>query len=224
MSLDKPHLADTRPALDIESIIDEAEPAQTAVTICVKGSLKAEYERLETQFADVGNAVTNLAGGGPGSEIAARMVELREQMKTYERTFTLRAVIPRRAWRNLQAKRPVKTPDMDADAYGDVYHPWVCSVVAASAVDPAMTPEQVERFADRLSDGDWGKLANAAWKVNDSSSEIPFSVAASVLSRSSGAKSKQPEPSTNPDPGSLAGSPPSEPPSNATPADESLAG
>jgi hypothetical protein len=209
---------------DIESIIDEAEPAQTAVTICVKGSLKAEYERLETQLADVGHAVTNLAGGGPGSEIAARMVELREQMKAHERTFTLRAVTPRRAWRNLQAKRPVKTPDMDEDAYGDVYHPWVCSVVAASAVDPAMTPEQVERFADRLSDGDWGKLANAAWKVNDSSSEIPFSVAASVLSRSSGAKSKQPEPSTNPDHGSLAGSPPSEPPSNVPLTDESPAG
>lgn len=202
---------------DIESIIDEAEPAQTAVTICVKGSLKAEYERLETQLDDVGHAVTNLAGGGPGSEIAARMVELREQMKTYERTFTLRAVTPRRAWRNLQAKRPIKTPEMDEDAYGDLYHPWVCSVVAASALDPAMKPEQVERLADKLSDGDWGKLANAAWKVNDSSSEIPFSVAASVLSRSSGAKSKQPEPSDNPDHGSLAGSP--SPDTTMTPTD-----
>jgi hypothetical protein len=191
---------------DIESIIDEAEPAQTAVTICVKGNLRAEYERLEVQLADVGNAVTSLAGG-PGTEIAARMNELREQMKTYERTFVLRAVTPRRAWRNLLAKRPVKTPDMDDEAYLDLYHPWVCAVVAASALDPPMKPEQVERLADKLSDGDWQKLANAAWRVNDDSSEIPFSVAASVLSRSSGVKSKQPEPSDNPDHGSLAGSP-----------------
>jgi hypothetical protein len=99
-----------------------------------------------------------------------------------------------------------------------VYHPWVCSVVAASAVDPQMSPQQAERLADRLSDGDWMKLANAAWKVNDSSSEIPFSVAASVLYRSSGAKSKQPEPSDNPDHGSLAGSP--SPDTSTTPMDD----
>lgn len=203
---------------DIESIIDEAEPAQTAVTICVKGNLKAEYERLEAQLGDMGQAATNLAGDRPGADTAARMVELREQMKTYERAFVMRAVTPRRAWRNLQAKRPVKTPEMDDEAFADLYHPWVCSVVAASALDPAMTVAQAERLADKLSDGDWGKLANAAWKVNDSSSEIPFSVAASVFYRSSGAKSKQPEPSDNPDHGSLAGSP--SPDTSTTPTDD----
>lgn len=203
---------------DIESIIDEAEPAQTAVSICVKGNLKAEYERLETQLDDVGHTVTNLAGGGPGSEIAARMNELREQMKTYERAFVMRAVTPRRAWRNLQAKRPVKTPEMDDEAYADLYHPWVCAVVAASALDPGMTVAQAERLADKLSEGDWTKLANAAWKVNDSSSEIPFSVAASVLSRSYGGKSRQPEPLEHPDHGSLAGSP--SPDTSTTPTDD----
>jgi hypothetical protein len=109
---------------------------------------------------------------------------------------------------------------MDDEAYADLYHPWVCAIVAASALDPAMSPEQVERFADKLSDGDWQKLAQGAWKVNDDSSEIPFSVAASVLSRSSGAKSKQPEPSDNPDHGSLAGpADPSPSTSTTTPVD-----
>lgn len=201
---------------DIESIIDEAEPAQTAVTICVKGNLKAEYERLETQLDDVGRTVTNLAGTGPGSEIAERMVELREQMQAYQRAFVFRAVTPRRKWRDLLAKRPVKTPDMADEAFLDVYHPWVCAVVAASALDPAMKPEQVERLADKLSDGDWQKLAQGAWRVNDDSSEIPFSVAASVLSRSTGGKSRQPEPSDNPGHGSLAGSPDASPSTSTT--------
>ncbi len=202
---------------DIESIIDEAEPAQTTVTICVKGSLKSEYERLEAQLGDMSQAPVNLAGDRPGADTADRMVELREQMKAYERPFVFRAVTPRRAWRNLQAKRPVKAPEMDDEAYADLYHPWVCSIVAASALDPAMKPEQVQRLADKLSDGDWSKLAQAAWKVNDSSSEIPFSVAASVLSRSSGARSRQPEPSANPDHGSLAGSPEPSPSTSTTP-------
>lgn len=188
MSLDKPHLADTRPLLDIESIIGEVEPAETAVTICVKGNLRSEWERLEAQLGDVSTAVTNLAGDSPGSAIAERMAELVEQMHAFERTFVLRAVTPRRAWRNLASNRPVKTDGMDDEAYLDLYHPWLCGVVARSAADPPMSPEQVERLADRLSDGDWQKLANAAWTVNDDSRRIPFSVAASVLSRSSGAR------------------------------------
>ena len=52
--------------------------------------------------------------------------------------------------------------------------------------------------------------ANAAWNVNENSAGIPFSVAASVLTRGSGAKSKQQETSGNPAHGSLAGNPSSD--------------
>jgi hypothetical protein len=195
---------------DIESIIDEAEPAESTVVICVKGSLRSEYDLLDAQLRDMTHVVTNLAGTGPASEIAERMAELSEQMRAHERPFKLRAVAPRRAWRNLLAKRPVKTPGMDDEAYADVYHPWLCAVVAKTVVTPASSPEQIERLADKLSDGDWQKLANAAWNVNDNSRDVPFSAAASVLIRSSGGKSKQQEPSGNPAHGSLAGSPPSD--------------
>ena len=210
MSLDRPILADTRPLLDIESIIDEVEPAETAVTICVKGSLRSEWERLDAQLGSVSTVATNLAGDSPGAPIAARMAELVEQMHAFERTFVVRAVTPRRAWRNLLARRPVKAEGMDDEAYLDLYHPWLCTVVANSLVDPPSTREQVERLADRLSDGDWQKLANAAWNVNENSAGIPFSVAASVLTRGSGAKSKQQETSGNPAHGSLAGNPSSD--------------
>lgn len=205
---------------DIESIIDETEPAETAVTICIKGSLVAEYERLDTELAAASLVATSLAGDSPGAHLADRMQQLREQMQSWQRTFTLRAVTPRRAWRNLVAKRPVKTSELDEEAYADLYHPWVCEIVAASAADPVMKPEQVERWADRLSDGDWQKLANAAWKVNDDSRGIPFSVAASVLSRSSGARSRQPEQSDNPDHGSLAGSAEPSPSTSTTTPDD----
>lgn len=205
---------------DIESIIDETEPAETVVAICTRGSLKAEYERLGAQLAGLTQASLSLADGGPRAEIAERMTELAEQMRECQRSFRFRAVTPRRKWRNLQAKRPVRAQGMDDEAYADLYHPWVCEIVAASALDPPMKPEQVERLADKLSDGDWTKLAQAAWKVNDDSSEIPFSAAASVLSRSSGERSRQPGPPDNPDHGSLAGSPdPSPSTSTTTPVD-----
>jgi hypothetical protein len=210
--------------MDIESIIGETEPAETSVTLCVKGSLRAEYERLDAQLGDIPQAVTSLAGNPGSAGIADRMAQLREQMREFERTFTLRAVTPRRKWRNLRARQPVKAADQTDEEYADLYHPWVCEIVAASAVEPVMTAEQVERFADRLSDGDWSKLANAAWKINDDSSGIPFSVAASVLTRSSGEKSKQPETPENPDHGSLAGNPTYEPSSSTTNTAASLGG
>lgn len=201
----KPKLAN--PTWDIESIIGDAEPAETVVTICIKGNLRSEHDRLETQLGNVSEVVGSLAGNSEKQRIAAAMAELVEQMHAWERPFTLRALTPRRAWRNLYAKRPVKTADLSAEQYADLYHPWVCEIVAASAVDPAMTPEQVGRLADKLSDGDWQRLANAAWSINEDSRDIPFSAAASALIRSSGGKSKQPEISENPAHGSLAGSP-----------------
>lgn len=192
---------------DIESIIDETEPAEVVVTICIKGNLRSKYDRLESKLGSFTEAMGSLAGNPEKTAIAEAMAELVEQMHAAERPFTLRGVTPKRAWRNLLAKRPVKTPDLDDEQYLDRYHPWVCGIVAASAADPVMTAEQVERLADKLSDGDWKLLANAAWSINDDSRDVPFSAAASALIRSSGGKSKLPEPSERPDHGSLAGNP-----------------
>lgn len=208
-------LAKPKPS-DIESIIDETEPAETGCTICVKGNLRSEYDQLAAQLDALPNIVTNLAGNPAARLIAEQMAGLEEQMRAYNRTFVLRAVTPRRKWRNLLARRPVKSPGMDDEQYADVYHPWLCEIVARSAVDPEMSAEQVERLADKLSDGDWQKLANAAWRVNDDSRDVPFSAAASAMIRSSGAKSKQPETSDNPAHGSLAGSPEPSPSTSTT--------
>lgn len=192
---------------DIESIIGEIETPETSVTLCLKGSLVAEHETLAAQLVGMATDPINLAGDSPGRDIADRLIELREEMLAHERAFRFRAVTPRGDWRRLLGKRPVKVPELTDDDYADLYHGWLAGVVAASAVDPVMNADQVLRLADRLSDGQWQKLANAAWTVNDDAQGVPFSAAASVLSRSSGGKLKQPAPSTNPTHGSLAGSP-----------------
>lgn len=192
---------------DIESIIDEVETPETSVTLCTKGSLVAEYERLAEQLEGMTTDPINLAGDGPGRDVATRLTELRAQMLAHERAFRFRAVTPRGAWRGMLGKRPLKLPEIGDEEYATLYHDWICDMVAASALDPVMDADQVQRLADKLSDGQWQKLANAAWKVNDDAQGVPFSVAASVLTRSSGEKSRQPETSTNPAHGSLAGNP-----------------
>src|SRR5689334_19720033 len=98
--------------MDIESIIDDAEPAETVVTICIKGKLRSRYEALEAKLGSFTEASMSLAGDTSKAQTAAEMADLAEQMHQWERQFTLRAITPRRAWRNLAAKRPVKTPGM----------------------------------------------------------------------------------------------------------------
>lgn len=202
---------------DIESIISAVETPETSVTLCLKGSLVAEHERLSAQLDGMTVDPVNLAGDGPGLAIAAELGRLREQMLAHNQTFLLRAVTPRGAWRALSGKRPVKTKDMGDEQYEELYHAWVCEVVATSATEPPMNADQVQRLADVLSNGQWKKLAEAAWSVNDDAQGIPFSVAASALSRSSGEKSRQPEPSDSPAHASLAGSPEPSPSTNTTP-------
>jgi hypothetical protein len=195
---------------DIEAILADVEAPEGSVTLCLRASLVAEYEELAEQLERLTSNPINLAGDSAGGDIAKRMEQLHDEMVEHEQVFRLRAVTPRGEWRRLLGKRPVKTAEIDDDEHADAAHAWLCTVVARSAIDPAMTPEQVERLADKLSEGQWAKLAGKAWNVNDDAAGIPFSVAASVLSRSSGEKSKPQEPSTNPARGSLAGSPPSD--------------
>ena len=196
--------------------IDEVETPEHSVTLCLKGKLVAEHERLAAQLAGMDTGPTNLAGDSPGRDIAARLVQMREEMLAHEKSFTFRAVTPRVGWRLLRGKQPVRTEGGDEDAYGEEFHAWLCTLVAASSLDPVMTVEQVIRLADRLSNAQWTKLSNAAWEVNEDDKGIPFSAAASVLSRSSGEKSKQPEPPVNPAHGSLAGNPEPSPSTSTT--------
>jgi hypothetical protein len=195
--------------------IDDVETPEHSITLCLRGKLVAEHERLSAQLAGMSTAPTNLAGDSPGRDIADRLVQLQEEMREHEKVFSFQAVTPRGKWRVLRGKQPVRTEPVDEDAYGDQFHAWLTEVVAASSLDPVMTVEQVRRLADRLSNGQWSKLSNAAWSVNEDDQGIPFSAAASVLSRSSGEKLKQPDPLVNRAHGSLAG--PAEPsPSTST--------
>jgi hypothetical protein len=202
-----------------KEVMAKVKTPETSVTLCLDGPLVAEYERLSAQLEGMSVEPTNLAGDSPGRDLAQELVELREQMLAHQQVFVFRAVTPRGKWRAVRGKEPVKEKDHSDDEYADIYHAWVCEVVAASAADPVMTGEEVQQLADELSNGQWTMLANAAWAVNDKVQGVPFSVAASVLFRSSGARSRQPEPLENPAHASLVGSPEPSPSTSTTPTD-----
>lgn len=198
-----------------QAILDAAEPAEHSVTICLKGALSAEYQRIEGELRDIAPSTTLAGPGEHATALAQRLEELREQIVQWRQTFTFRA-LPPLEFENYQARVPDSAQSQtDPEGFRAAYHAWACELAAACLVEPAMTAEQVDQLSARLSIADWLKLRTAAQDVNVSEQGVPFSVAVSVLSRSSGEPSRQPEPPEPPAPSSLADSP-EPPPSTST--------
>jgi hypothetical protein len=196
--------------MDIEEILDQAELPTTSVTLCLKGGLVAEYERLEVRLADAAPMASNLAEASPKTQVAEQMAELRKRMLAHETAFRLRA-LPWREGSDLRAREPDRKDGQPEDVFTDAYHGWVCELLALTCDEPKMTVEQAGRLSQRLSNGQWNRLTTRAYTINYGRQDVPFSAAAFALTLASGAKSKRPE---TPEPaahGSLAGPSSNEP-------------
>lgn len=208
---------------DIESIIARVKPTEKSVPLCLDGPLAAEYERLEVLLREAGPA-TSLGDESSAEAIAERMAALHEELLQARVWFRFRAQ-PKREWRALKGRLPVKQAGQNDDEAADEYHAWVCELVAATCYEPVMTAEQAHRLcegseqSEGLTDGQWAALINAAWQVNTDNPTVPFSAAASAVTRRSAGKSRRPEPSASPAPSSSAGSPAPSPSTSTTTAD-----
>lgn len=200
--------------LSIREIIDRKRPAEDSVPIVLDGDLMAEYERLSVELRDAGPAA-NFGDDSSADAIKARMEALRARMLDSRVFFRLRA-LPGPQWSPYVAALPVKQDDQTDEEAAEAYHRWLCTVVAASCVDPAMTADEAHELYTVLSNGEWGQLAGRAYHLQTTRQDIPFSEAASVLSQISGTKSRRPEPSASDAPPSLADSAEPSPSTNTT--------
>jgi len=196
-------------ALDIEAILAEAELPTGSVDLCLKGSLVVEYELLEARLSGTPSP-TSLADASPTVAIAEEMDALRERMLAYEVRFTLQAM-PAREGSDFRATAPNRTDISDEKAFVDAYHAWACELLARTVTEPKLTAEQADQLAAKLSDNQWQRLTIASWQVNYGQQGIPFSAAASALTRSSEPSSRRPPEPESPGPSSLAGPSPSAP-------------
>ncbi|MER7517775.1 hypothetical protein [Streptomyces sp. NPDC126499] len=161
---------------DIKDILAKARPREHSIRICVAGDLAAEYDRLQAELSAVSTwQPQSMAEENPSAAIAERMAELQEQMKDAEVEFTFRA-LGAKAWSDLVAEHPGKTPDEAWDA--ETLAP---ALVSACAVDPAMTPAEVDELFEALNVGQRQQLIDAAWQVNGEATAVPFSLHASAI-------------------------------------------
>lgn len=190
-----------------------AKLPEKTVPICLRGDLVAEFEDLERQLEEAvrEDKRDSLEDPGPVA-VAERMQQLRAEMAEFTYPFRLRAM-PRTAWREFVAQHPPRQQEQDGEQEidprdrifllnTDTFWP---ALIRASVYDPQLTDDQWRellgddeeerrrREAESLptedgvlTDKQFSALADAAWGLNRRDVNVPFSPAASRLTRSSG--------------------------------------
>jgi hypothetical protein len=193
-----------------EEIIAGARLPETGVTLCLRGDLQLEFERLEKDLSEARAADAaddSLAAGGRARPIAEQIEKLRQEMAEHERTFVMRG-LSRHAWRKLTDDHPPRKDRTDGkDDEDDVnWDTWPTAVIAACSADPVMSVEQVEQLAEVITDWQWNALFAGCMVVNRMEISVPKSVSASAVLAATAPKSKQPAPGGSAGGGSSGGS------------------
>jgi hypothetical protein len=178
-----------------KAMLAEAKLPEKTVPICLRGDLVAEFEDAERLLeAASEHRNDSLDGGGDVGELAERIEALREQMREDTYTFRLRA-LPKRDFRALVSDHPPRRVTNEAgdeefhqqDRFlGVNFETFFDALIRASVVDPELDDaDWVVLLQEKLTDKQYDKLADGSWTLNRSDVDIPFSHAASLISRTS---------------------------------------
>lgn len=178
--------------VDVEALIDAAQPAQRSVPLCLRGDLQSAYEELERRLeaaedTDMGDS---LASGSATAGIEAEMAALRDQMRSSTITVVMRA-LPRKAYRKLMSLHPPKRDDegkvdpQDATV-GFNMDTFFDPLIRACWAKPEISKTRMNLLLDeKISDRQWQRLGRTAWDVNTEDVDVPFSSAGSRSRRPS---------------------------------------
>jgi len=184
--------------MQIDEILAVAELPEDTVTLCLRGALVGQWEELEHRLSGASNQALSLGQPAEATQIAREMEALRAEMTRHEVAFHLRALAAV-AWRKFYATLPEPGETDEAKAtYDDRFHAWVCELVAKCCYDPAMTAEQADQLSQKLSGQQWRQLSDAAWNLNVERVDVPFSAAASAMTRVSELSLRRQEPGASP--------------------------
>lgn len=191
--------------MDFAEKLKRAKLPERTVTLCLNGDLQAEFEQADAVLSGlVENPPDSL---DTGTDAARERVEfITEQMREASQVFRFRA-LPPPDWDALLAEHPPRQGEdgepVKDDAVGVNTATFYDAVIRTCCVDPVPTDEQwryllgdnparaeelkaegkpVEKGV--LSSRQFGQLADAAWRVNRSAVDVPFSRAVSVLKSS----------------------------------------
>lgn len=177
----------------------EVKRAEKLVSVCLDGSLVAEYEsvsaELETKRKQrIGDRRMN----DPVAALERRQVELWEAQESAKLVFRLRA-LPRKVWSDLRDDHPARKDNAVDEHYGFNTDTLFDAALATEGVIVEVTQggeavdfshEDWSDFASELTVGQHVEFANAIKDINGGHAEVPFSYAAYKKIQGSEASSK----------------------------------
>lgn len=195
---------------DISEILAGAKLPEDTVDLCLRADLVAEHERLDAELEERLEQPNQKLGGDPRrAELAAQIVALEAEMAESTIKFRLRAMPPRR-WREMVAAHPARLDEegnrIPVDFRGINSDTFYGPMIRASVIKPELTEEQLTHLlghttpeaealeaagkGDQVEEGlltsrQYDRLLSAAWDLNRDDVVVPFSSAASRLTRSS---------------------------------------
>jgi len=189
----------------LDNLLNSARLPESTVTVCLRGDLQAEWDRLNAKLAELRSAPgRKLTDNAEASTVAARIREIEGQMKESTIELTLRA-LPRREWLRLLRDHPRGGDDGDK-AMGLNTETFFDALIPLSIVDPELNEDQVSRLMDALSSAQYDKLLETAWSLNRRDVSVPFSPLASLTAGNTDGKSEQRPASVSPRAASRGGS------------------
>lgn len=190
---------------NIDDIIAGAKLPERTLPLCLRGDLQAEFEDAERQLRQAELAEGDaLAAGGAAREIAERIEAVRREMAEHTTVFRLRGLGAEPYSDLLAEHRPTEAQQRDGHELNLDTFP--AALVAACAVDPAMTVEQAKRLSQVITHRQWEDLFNTALACNRQAVDVPFSLSASAIRAATAPKSPRPEHGASPGAGSSDGS------------------
>lgn len=157
---------------DISTILRQATPREGRVPVCLAGDLAGELEQVQAEMALIGDGwqPSSMGDVHPATVLARQADDIRARMRAASTDFHFKA-LGHTAFSNLLAEHPA-----DSDTSGVPYNPatFLPTLLAACCTDPVMTVDEALQLLGLLNDGQAQELFNAALRVNEEPSPLPF--------------------------------------------------
>lgn len=176
---------------NFKDLLAQAKMAEKSVLVCLRGDLVADHEAAERELEQAQKRPADSLAGNGSAAIIERIEALEAEMKANSYEFRFRA-LPKPAFRALVASYPPRRGEDGEVVPEDRYtmsnqEDMLPALIRACLVDPELDDASWADLEGKLTDRQFGDLADGAWFVNRGEVDVPFSRAASLAKRNSSA-------------------------------------
>jgi hypothetical protein len=171
-----------------KEMIAESRLPERTVPVCLRGDLFADFQALEAELEKARDVSPDSLDDGTG-ELLERMEAVRALMRENTYPVRLRAMSGP-DFRALKAKHPARYDDgeLHPDDRGFDFNTetFFAPLLRVSIIDPELvSKDDWEEFVEGITDYQFTELSVTALTLNRGRVDVPFSLAASTMKRSS---------------------------------------